>query len=113
MSALLHDYILYTGFGAAPGKHFVFFMLQGVAAVAEGAAAAMLPGVAARAPAWLGRVWAIGFTALTAPLMMDPILQTGYYNRTDLPGMWGPGVSAVAAVVEQWAGVCNLPTCCK
>jgi hypothetical protein len=51
MSALLHDYILYAGFGVMPGRHFVFFMLHGVAAVAEGAAAAMLPGVAARVQA--------------------------------------------------------------
>jgi hypothetical protein len=49
----------------------------------------------------------IGFTALTAPLMMEPILEKGFYDNPNQPLMWGPGVSAVAAVVARWAGVCS------
>jgi hypothetical protein len=107
MSALLHDYIVYAGFGATPGKQFAFFMLHGIAAVVEGVLAKLLPGAAARSPVWVGRLWAIGFTALTAPLMMDPIMNKGYLRNPESSGVVGAAVSAVARMVAHWAGACS------
>jgi uncharacterized membrane protein len=107
MSALLHEYIVYGGFGATPGKQFAFFMLHGLAAVAEGVLTKLLPGAAAKSPVWVGRVWAIGLTALTAPLMMDPIMNKGYLTNPESSGVVGAVVSAVARMVAHWAGVCS------
>jgi uncharacterized membrane protein len=107
MSALLRDCIVYAGFGASPGKQVTFFMLHGLAAVAEGVVAKLLPGAAAKTPIWVGRVWAIGFTALTAPLMMDPIMNKGYLRNPESAGVVGAVVSAVARMVAHWTGECG------
>lgn len=101
LSGLLHEYVLFSAYGTVSGSNMAFFMLHGAVVVIEGVGRRLFPDVAASTPAWVGRIWAVGITVASAPLMLKPFIARGFFCYPVQPGLWHQGVSGAAAVFRD------------
>lgn len=103
MSGLWHEYITWAAYGVVTGNYMAFFMLHGLAVVAESYAMKLVPQqVQDRFPYWLKRVYATTFMVLTTPLFTVPYQQHGYLQHC-----FHPFLVPVATTAARWAGVCG------
>jgi type IV secretory pathway TrbD component len=106
MSGVVHEYIVWAAFGVVSGKHLAFFMLHGVAALAEGLAANLAQstgfGASVHVPMWLRRVWVLGFCLVTSPLFVDVLLEHRHYQNY-VP----PVIVPVTALAMESLGLCK------
>jgi hypothetical protein len=106
MSGVVHEYVVWAAFGVVTGKHFTFFMLHGLAALAEGLGANLVQstgfGASFQAPIWLRRVWVLGFCLVTCPLFVDVLLEHRHFQNY-VP----PFIVPVTSLTMDSLGMCR------